>query len=200
MTQPDTTASPRLVYAGIGARRTPPQILSVMTRLAQWLHRTGWHLNSGGADGADRAFAEGATVESRTLVLPWPGYNDHAGPDGRTLSAGERQSARDLAALLHPAWQKCSRGVRAMHARNVGIVLGPGLNRPVHTVICWTPGGEVVGGTGMALRIADRAGIPVVNLAVHTPRQACLFLRAVRLAEVSGYRIGAVRSDRGEGK
>ena len=200
MTQSNTTDSPRLVYAGIGARRTPPEILSVMTRLAQWLHRTGWHLNSGGADGADRAFAGGAPAGSRTLVLPWPGYNDHAGPDCRTLSAGERQPARDLAALLHPAWQKCSRGVRALHARNVGIVLGPGLNRPADALICWTPGGEVVGGTGMALRIADRAGIPVVNLAVHTPRDACLFLSAIRLGQVYGYRIGGVRSARGEGE
>ena len=200
MTRPDTTDSPRLAYAGIGARRTPPEILSVMTRLAQWLHRTGWHLNSGGADGADQAFAEGAPAQSRTLVLPWSGYNGHAGPDCRTLSAEERQPARDLAALLHPAWMKCSRGVRALHARNAAVVLGPGLNRPVHAVICWTPGGEVVGGTGMALRIADRAGIPVVNLAVDTPHDACLFLRTVRLAEVSGYRIGGARSERGEGE
>ena len=200
MTQPDTTDSPRLVYAGIGARRTPSEILSVMTRLAQWLHRTGWHLNSGGADGADRAFAEGAPPQSRTLVLPWPGYNDHAGPDCRTLSAEERQPARDLAALLHPAWQKCSQGVRALHARNVGIVMGPGLKRPVHALVCWTPRGEVVGGTGLALRIADRAGIPVVNLAVDSPHDACLFLRAVRSAEVSGYRMGGVRLNGGEGE
>lgn len=200
MTRPDTTDSPRLAYAGIGARRTPPEILSVMTRLAQWLHRTGWHLNSGGADGADRAFADGAPAQSRTLFLPWPGYNDRAGPDCRTLTPEERQPARDLAALLHPAWMKCSRGVRALHARNAAVVLGPGLNRPVHAVICWTPGGEVVGGTGMALRIAARAGIPVVNLAVHAPRDACLFLRTVRLGEVYGYRVGGVRSDRGEGE
>lgn len=171
MTQPDTTDSPRLVYAGIGARRTPPEILAVMTRLAQWLHRTGWRLNSGGADGADRAFADGANPGSRTIFLPWSGYNGHAGPDCRTLTADERQPALDLAERLHPAWRKCSRGARALHARNVGIVLGPGLNRPVDAVICWTPGGEVVGGTGMALRIADQAGIPVVNLAVDSPHE-----------------------------
>ena len=193
MTHPETATSPRLVYAGIGARRTPPDILSVMTRLAQWLHRTGWHLNSGGADGADRAFADGATAESRTLVLPWPGYNGHAGSDCRTLSAEERQPALDLAARLHPAWQKCSRGVRALHARNAAVVMGPGLNRPVDALICFTPRGELVGGTGLSLRMAGEAGIPVVNLAVHTPRDACLFLRAVRLGHVSGYGVGRVR-------
>ena len=30
MTRPDTTTSPRLAYAGIGARRTPPSVLSDM--------------------------------------------------------------------------------------------------------------------------------------------------------------------------
>ncbi|MCY4431939.1 MAG: hypothetical protein OXC11_16325 [Rhodospirillales bacterium] len=195
MTRPDTADSPRLVYAGIGSRRTPPEILAVMTRIAQWLHRTGWHLNSGGADGADRAFADGATAQSRTLFMPWPGYNGHSGPDCRTLAAGERQPALDLAARLHPAWRKCSRGARALHARNVGIILGPGLNRPVDALICWTPGGEITGGTGMGLRIAAEAGIPVLNLAVDSPRDACLFLRAVRVAEVSGYSVGRVRLD-----
>ena len=161
MTPSDTKTPPRLVYAGIGSRRTPPEVLSDMTRIAQWLHRTGWHLNSGGADGADRAFAEGASAESRTLFLPWPGYNGHSGPDCRTLTAAERRPALDLAARLHPTWQKCSRGARALHARNAAIVLGPGLNRPVDAVICWTPGGEIAGGTGVALRIAGPAGIPV---------------------------------------
>ncbi len=198
MTHPDTTTSPRLVYAGIGARSTPPEILSYMTRIAQWLHRTGWHLNSGGADGADRAFAEGATEDSRTLVLPWPGYNGHAGPDCRTLSADERQPALDLAERLHPAWQKCSRGVRALHARNAAVVLGPGLNRPVDTVFCWTPGGKPVGGTGIALRMADRAGIPVLNLAVDSPRDVCLFLRALCAAEVYGYSVGGASLAAGE--
>ncbi len=198
MTHSDTTTSPRLVYAGIGARSTPPEILAYMTRIAQWLQRTGWHLNSGGADGADRAFAEGATEKSRTLVLPWPGYNGHAGPDCRTLSAGERQPALDVAERLHPAWQKCSRGVRALHARNAGVVMGPGLNRPVDAVICWTPGREVVGGTGMALRIAGDAGIPVLNLAVDSPRDVCLFLRALRAAEVYGYSVGGASLATGE--
>ncbi len=35
MTRPDTADSPRLVYTGIGSRRTPSEILAVMTRIAQ---------------------------------------------------------------------------------------------------------------------------------------------------------------------
>ena len=139
MTASATIPSRLLSYAGIGARRAPPGVLTDMTRIAQWLHRTGWHLNSGGATGADRAFAAGASPDTRTLFLPWPGYNGHAGADCRTLSPAERKPAREFAALLHPAWARCSRGVRALHARNAAIVLGAGLDRHVDAVVCWTP-------------------------------------------------------------
>ena len=56
---PDMTA---LTYAGIGARATPSSVRADMTVIAGWLARTrvpttGWHLASGGAKGADTAFA-----------------------------------------------------------------------------------------------------------------------------------------------
>ena len=182
MTNPTTPSPRRLSYAGIGARRTPPGVLADMTRIARWLHRTGWHLNSGGATGADRAFAEVTPADARTLFLPWPGYNGHTGPDCRTLARTERNPAQGLAAQLHPAWARCSRGVRALHARNAAIVLGAGLDRPVDALVCWTPDGEIVGGTGIALLMAGLAGVPVLNLAVLSPREACLFLRNRRHA------------------
>ncbi len=59
-----------MTYAGIGARATPGAVLSDMTKMAAWLARTGWHLNTGGAKGADSAFAEGAPSGLRTLFLP----------------------------------------------------------------------------------------------------------------------------------
>ena len=102
MTDPANTPILRPTYAGIGARSTPPEVLADMTRIARWLHRTGWHLHSGGAHGADRAFADGATPETRTLYLPWPGYNGHAGPDCRTLSPAERTACERLAARTAP--------------------------------------------------------------------------------------------------
>ena len=51
-----------LRYAGIGARATPAAVLADMETIAAWLARTGWILSSGGADGADSAFAAGAPV------------------------------------------------------------------------------------------------------------------------------------------
>jgi predicted Rossmann fold nucleotide-binding protein DprA/Smf involved in DNA uptake len=50
-----------MYYAGIGARSTPPQILSVMTRLASKLEGMGYTLRSGGAAGADTAFERGVS-------------------------------------------------------------------------------------------------------------------------------------------
>ena len=48
-----------LTYAGIGARATPSSVLADMAVIAGWLARTGWHLHTGGAHGADTAFAGG---------------------------------------------------------------------------------------------------------------------------------------------
>ncbi len=75
-----------LIYAGIGARATPRPVLRNMTTMAAWLAKTRWHLASGGAKGADTAFAGGAPAEKRTLYLPWRGYNGHGGLDCRVLS------------------------------------------------------------------------------------------------------------------
>ena len=169
-----------LIYAGIGARATPAATLRDMTKMAVWLARTGWHLASGGADGADSAFAAGAPAGQRTLYLPWRGYNGHRGPDCRVLSPAELSACMDIAARLHPAWHRCSPAVRKLHARNAAVLLGRELDRPVDAVVAWSPDGAVVGGTGMALRIAAEHGVPVLNLAVLSPRAACERLLAIR--------------------
>ena len=151
-----------LIYAGIGSRATPRSVLAAMTKMAAWLTRTGWHLASGGRDGADTAFAGGAPAGQRTLYLPWLGYNGHAGPDCRTLSRSELADCMDVAARLHPAWHRCSPAARKLHARNVHILRGSELDRPVDAVVAWTRDAAVTGGTGMGLRIAAAHGIPVM--------------------------------------
>ena len=170
-----------LTYAGIGARATPTEVLADMTVMAGWLARTGWHLSSGGADGADSAFAAGAPAGQRTVWLPWRGYNGHRGPDCRVLSAAELSACIGIAGPLHPAWERCSPAVRKLHARNAA-VLGLALDRPVDAVVCWSERGAVTGGTGMAIRIAEDRGIPVFNLGSMTPRAVCERLAAIRRA------------------
>ena len=168
-----------LTYAGIGARATPRPVLTDMTKMAGWLATTGWHLASGGAAGADSAFAGGAPGGQRTLYLPWRGYNGHAGPDCRTLTPDELDGCMAVAARLHPAWNRCSPAVRKLHARNAAI-LGVTLGRPVDALVAWTPRAEIAGGTGMALRIAAEHRIPVLNLGAMSPRAACERLLAIR--------------------
>ena len=43
-------------------------------------------------------------------------------------------------------------------------VLGKTMSEPAKMVVAWTPGGQIVGGTGQALRIAQSHGIPIRNL------------------------------------
>ena len=171
----------QLTYAGIGSRATPSDVLHDMTRMAAWLARRGWHLHSGGAAGADSAFAAGAPPERRTVFLPWPGYRGCQGPDCRTLTAERIQVCLGIAAALHPAWHRCSPVARKLHARNVSI-LAADTDMPVHAVVCFTIRGAIAGGTGMGIRIARRYGIPVLNLGVLHPRAVCERLEEIRAA------------------
>ena len=129
-----------LRYAGIGARVTPAAVLADMTVMAGWLVRTGWHLASGGADGADSAFAAGAPAEQRTVWLPWRGYRGHGGPGCRVLSVAGLSACMEIAAPLHPAWERCSPAVRKLHARNVAILLGEGGTGPSMQSCAGRPG------------------------------------------------------------
>ncbi len=171
-----------LRYAGIGARATPAAVLDDMGVIAAWLARTGWHLSSGGADGADSAFAKGAPAGQRTIWLPWRGYNGHRGTDCRVLSGPALAACMEVAAPLHPAWQRCSPAVRKLHARNAAVLLGETLDRPVDACVAWSAQGRSEGGTGMAIRIAQARGIPVFNLGSMSPRAVCERLAAIRRA------------------
>jgi hypothetical protein len=134
-------------YAGIGSRETPTNVLNLMSALAKKLDSEGWTLRSGGAKGADTAFASGA--RAKTIFL----------------ADSANAQAIELASQFHPNWAACSDYARKLHARNMFIILGPNLDVPVSFICCWTPGGKISGGTGQALRAADHYGIEVRNLA-----------------------------------
>jgi len=144
------------IYTGVGSRKTPHQILQVMRRLALKLASDGWICRSGGAAGADSAFAAGAG-SSAEIYRP-----EQATP-----------AALSMAASVHPAWSRCHEPARRLHARNCFQVLGLSLDAPSKFLVCWTPDGAVsgadcsirTGGTGMAIRLAEKHGVPVRNLA-----------------------------------
>ena len=167
-----------LVYAGVGARKTPKPVLAVMRRMAWYLVEKGWHLNTGGADGADTAFVEGSPALC-TVFLPWEDYNDWTGAECVTLGEKALAKLQPFAAAHHDAWERCSARVRKLHARNVAVIGGAGITEPVSAVVCWTEGGRVTGGTGLAIRLAETAGIPVFNLASVHPRDVCLAMNRI---------------------
>ena len=179
-----------MIYAGIGARITPPDVLEVMTRLGAVLAKAGFTLRSGAASGADRAFESGACSVGgrREIYLPFAGFQGH---DSSLFNVGE--GAMELAARFHPAWDQLSPTVKRLHGRNAYQVLGVQLDRPADFVICWTPDGCVshanrrrsTGGTGTAISIADAYRVPVFNLQNGASR-AALAGRLAHLSEVEG--------------
>ena len=165
---PEPAGPPSRVYAGIGSRQTPAAVLGTMERIGRAMARHGWTLRSGAADGADTAFEAGAERGDgpREIWLPWPGFNGRTADGAGTRVGINSQANRDLARQSHPAWHDLRDTVQKLMVRNVHQVLGPepGSSPPSDVVICWTPGGAGEGGTRMAIRLAERHGIPVVDL------------------------------------
>ncbi|MHB1641919.1 MAG: DUF4326 domain-containing protein [Acidithiobacillus sp.] len=160
---------PSLRYAGVGSRSTPDHVLQVIRKVAHRLSELGYTLLSGGAAGADSAFEEGC-FGRKEIYLPWPGFRQLKGRHYVTLPIAE---AFRVAEAVHPTWKRLNDTAQALMARNSHQVLGADLRSPVDFVVCWTPDGceseaarsRATGGTGQAIALADRWGIPVVNLA-----------------------------------
>ena len=155
-------------YAGIGSRETPERTLQLMVVLGCRLANLGFTLHSGGArkkDGtgisADTAFEQGCDTVSgpKRIWIPYKGFHKSTSELYTQCDA-----AIKMAQYYHPQGRGMSTYVTSMMARNCYQVLNQDLNSPVDFVVCWTPGGRVIGGTGQALRIADDRDIKVINL------------------------------------
>lgn len=133
-------------FAGVGARATPWHVCVVMEYACARLQEDGWRLRSGGAPGADTWCHRGAPFGAEIFR-----------PEDCTPEALE------LSAKFHPAWHLCTVDDQLKHGRNAMVVLGRDLVTPVRFLTCWTPGGEEVGGTGQAIRIARAYDVPIWN-------------------------------------
>lgn len=144
-------------YTGVGSRKTPQNILQLMTLIATKMASLNYILRSGGAQGADKAFEEGAGVMKEIYYA-----NDAT------------TEAIELASKFHPAWGKCSMYAKKLHGRNSFQVLGLNLKTPSEYCICWTPDGCLshstrqyqTGGTGTAISISEYYKVQIVNLAL----------------------------------
>jgi hypothetical protein len=137
-------------YAGIGSRLTPQNILEDMTRLAGRFCNLNYILRSGGAVGADQAFAAKLPDEAKVILK----------------AKDATPAAIELAGTIHPAWNLCDDYARKLHGRNCMIILGPNLDEPVEFVVCWQDPYMDRGGTRLGMRLAESRGISVYNLAV----------------------------------
>ena len=159
-------------YAGIGARNTPALHLTIMKLWAMYAAACGMTCSTGACKGADQAFANGSIQGGghTMLWLPWTSYEDawirsfgNKVSDSINVYVYNPKSdnaASESVHKYHPAPHKLKSSVFALHARNYLIIEG------AEYIVCWTPNGEVVGGTGQALRIAADMGIPIYNLGV----------------------------------
>lgn len=165
-------------YAGVGSRRTPDVDRDRMSALAMRLARMGYTLLSGGAEGADEAFRQGAKAGNgkAEIYRPWPVRHVAAGgwPGERIIvpNATLMQQAEKLVSPTHPAWNRLSETAIKLHSRNAMQCFGEDLQQPVDFVLCWTPDGCIdgmtrtreSGGTATAIVLAANHGIPVVNM------------------------------------
>lgn len=150
----------KFIYTGVGSRETPKDVIDEFIVIGETLSRKGYCLRSGGADGADLAFEKGCDLAngSKQIFIPWKHFNKSDSP-----LYYQSMDAFDIAAELHPAWDKLSDGVRKIMARNVHQVLGLKLDDPSDFLVCWTKHGDKVGGTAMAIRVAELYKVPVYN-------------------------------------
>lgn len=152
-----------LYYAGIGSRKTPDDILDLMTGIAGKLSLQDYTLRSGHADGADQAFELGAFGKAE-IYLPWQGFNKDREILGEAILP--QAWATPIAEKAHPRWKYLSRSAKLLHARNVHQIFGKEIfSEKSVFVVCWTKNAKGEGGTGQAIRLCKDLAIPVFDLA-----------------------------------
>lgn len=152
-----------MIITGIGSRETPPDICELFTELGAEARARGWWVRSGHADGADYAFELGAR-ENCIVYLPWRGFNREKELVGRGHAEPFREEVFKIVTKIQPYAKDLSDGVKLIKSRNVYQVLGVDLKSPSDVVVCWTPFGEITGGTGLAIKLAMNNNIQVINV------------------------------------
>ena len=168
---PEKSTTPTMLYAGIGSRETPKEVLDVMPQVAKYLESLGYTLRSGGAAGADAAFEKGVTSKKEIFL--------------GNVKTGERELK--IAEEIHPAWnvmldstrkkaiakgndpERSASFVANLMARNTNQIFGKNLDTPVDFVLFYAKETSdplrPAGGTGQAVEMARRKGIPTINMA-----------------------------------
>lgn len=171
-----------MAYAGIGSRETPPDILTKMTETAKWLNnKFGYKLQTGykrisygkiTEEGADKAFSDGTV--NKELFGP-----DMANDRTRKIAYEVHPNLKGMWNSVYNKWkgkvgktkaEQYADGAINLQARNTNQVFGANLDAPVDFVLFYAEEQKSnplrpKGGTGQAVEMARRKGIPTINMA-----------------------------------
>jgi len=149
---PYKTATKTMTYAGIGSRETPKEVLDQMREVAMELSYKGYILNTGDAKGPDKAFSS-VSPSNKTNIFTTKDSTD---------------TTRAIAKEIHPNPSALSEYSLDLMARNTNQVFGENLDTPVDFVLYYAkPSNNPIrpqGGTGQAVEMANRKGIPTINM------------------------------------
>lgn len=144
--------------------------------LARRLVKAGIRVRTGGAFQSDQAAMEGAASVDPGMLdvfLPWESYNKEIIPAGANTFTYDEQSCPNWTRSVdeyHPNPGSLTRGSRALHARNYGIIMYPA---PVDFVVAHPRNATGnLGGTGQGMRIAEAMGIKIYNMQIKDDRLA----------------------------
>jgi len=149
---PYRSVNKTMTYAGIGSRETPKEVLNQMREIAMELSSKGYSLNTGDAKGADTAFRS-VSPDNKTNIYT---VNDAT------------DTTRIIAKEIHPNPNALNEYSLNLMARNTNQIFGKNLDTPVDFVLFWAKETNnslrPEGGTGQAVEMARRKGIPSINM------------------------------------
>jgi O-acetyl-ADP-ribose deacetylase (regulator of RNase III) len=173
-------------FAGIGSSKLNGKECKELMLISLCMILSGHKCASGSAICADNAFEYGAKVGYDfifkrdklsitdystvfTGYLPWPGFNLR--PSTNEFPLLNLKEAEKYTSTFHPAFNKLSKPVVLLMARNAMQILGETLNNKVGSVICSTKDGanrlnlisSKTGGTGQGLKIACANDVRIFN-------------------------------------
>lgn len=165
-----------IAYAGIGSRDISSEEETNISKIANILQSKGLILYSGNAEGSDIAFQKGSNGKC-VVMLPWKTFNikhyDYAQLAMDHIIVGSRNNnfhkeAFDSIKKFHPKAHALNKASETFMARNFYQINGFDKYPKASIVICCANSinkkGNVMGGTGQAVRIALSMNIPIINI------------------------------------
>lgn len=177
-----TVGQRTMTYAGIGSRKTPAEVLEEMQKIAEKLESSGYKLQTGykkrkgsivEEEGADKAFSSGVKKPANKELFGPDMVNDTA----MRVAYEIHSDLGDMANYTYKKWvdevgeakaREYAEGTKNLQARNTFQVFGRNLDTPVDFVLFYAEEKEgdlrPKGGTGQAVEMARRKGIPTINM------------------------------------